>query len=80
MRFKIEWDSVSGLDIEYPVSLGDGEVWSETVLNDLENANWHTARAAFLPLIELLPEIYLNLPTDLRVRLQWAVDAWDNEF
>lgn len=63
-----------------PVMLIDGELWSETVLDDMENANWHSARAAFEDLIRLLPVVYRELPKPLKARLQQAVDKWDREF
>lgn len=65
---------------EVEVTLADGAIWSETVLDDMENANWHTERHVFEMLMMLLPDIYKAINPRLQKRLQKAVDAWDMEF
>lgn len=66
------------------VNLEDGHVWSEAVLDDLENANWHSAREAFAHTIHILPQIYETLETfgyhKLARKLQKSVDRWDTYF
>ena len=66
------------------VTLEDGHAWSQAVLDDLENANWHTAREAFENLIHILPQIYETLEYfqyhKLARKLQKAVDQWDKHF
>lgn len=67
-----------------PVTLEDGHLWSEAVLDDLEHANWHDARAAFENLIHILPQIYETLEYfqyhKLSRKLQKAVDKFDTYF
>jgi hypothetical protein len=67
-------------EYEKEVTLADGPDWSECVLMDMENANWHTAQSAFTPLIRLLPDIYKTLDSSMKKKLQRAVDNWDSEF
>ena len=66
------------------VTLADGHEWSEAVLDGLENANWHTERAAFENLIHILPQIYETIEFfgyhKLSRKLQKAVDKWDTYF
>lgn len=80
VRVAVLYDEDSDSDYEKEVDLSDGTEWSDCVLDDMENANWHTQRSVFEPLIYLLPEIYKVLDTRLQKRLQHAVDAWDSEF
>lgn len=66
------------------VTLEDGHLWSEVVLDDLEHANWHDQREALENLIHILPQIYETLELfgyhKLSRKLQKAVDRWDNYF
>lgn len=80
VRVAVIFDETLAEDYEKEVTLSDGVEWSDCVLNDMENANWHTQRKVFSPLIHLLPEIYKTLDPKLKKRLQHAVDVWDTEF
>lgn len=66
------------------VTLEDGWKWSQAVLDDLENANWHSARQALEPLIRLLPEIYIILETfnyhKVARKLEKSTDKWEHYF
>lgn len=67
-----------------PVTLADGHVWADAVLNDLEHANWHEPREAFAHLIHILPQIYDTLElfgyNRLAKKLQKSVDKWNDYF
>jgi hypothetical protein len=84
VRQHYEWNEDTGEDEIIPVTLADGHVWSETVMDDLENANWHDQREAFENLLHILPQIYETLEYfnyhKLSRKLQKAVDKWDGYF
>ena len=66
------------------LTLEDGSDWTDTVLDSLENANWHEALEAFEPLFKLLPEVYDALQVcgfhGLAQRLEKSTDKWDQYF
>ena len=83
-RTLYDWDEDTQTDIERNVTLADGHDWSQAVLDDLENANWHDAHEAFENLIHILPQIYETIELfgyhKLSRKLQKAVDRWDQYF
>ena len=78
---EVEYDDEDGGEL---VTLEDGYKWSKATLNDLENANWHTASEAFEPLIWLLPEIYQILESfnyhKVAKKLMKSTEKWDHYF
>ena len=66
------------------VTLADGHIWSEAVLDAMENANWHSASEAFENLIHTLPQVYETIELfgyhKLARKLQKAVDRFDSHF
>ena len=63
------------------VTLADGHIWSEAVMDAMEHANWHEQREAFANLLHILPQIYETLEYfnyhKLSRKLQKAVDRLD---
>lgn len=84
VREYYKYDEETNTDTVTPVTLEDGHVWSEAVLDALEHANWHDAREAFAHTIHILPQIYDTLELfgyhKLSKKLQKSVDQWDRYF
>lgn len=81
MRTAYIWNPDTNEDVQKEVGLFDGAVWAESVLDDMENANWHSARSAFEPLIRLLPRLYAAVDAQLKQDLEDATDPkWSMEF
>jgi hypothetical protein len=66
------------------VTIADGHAWAEVVLDDMENANWHTAREAFAHTIHILPQIYETLElfgyNRLAKKLLKSTEQWEKYF
>lgn len=65
------------MEVDVPLFSED---WAQSVLDDLENANWHSARSAFEEFILLLPSIYLQVDEQTKEKMEVAVEGWDSEF
>lgn len=83
-RVHYEYDEDTQTDIEIPVTLADGHVWSEAVLDSIENLDKQDVRAALENLVHILPQIYETIELfgyhKLSRKLQKAVDRWDQYF
>ena len=54
--------------------------WAQSVLDDMENANWHTARSVFEEFILLLPNVYQQVDKQTKSKMEKAVKVWEQEF
>lgn len=86
MRTATFWAENENDTIEVEVALKEDR-WAESVLNDLESANWHDALECFEPLMKMLPKIQRFLidtnskeSKKLAQKLEKSTEGWERYF